>query len=58
MDNTYYAYAWIGNTHSNSYQIRCNKFHNNLQGREYSTTAEKWSSFIAVAIFEIYSSCF
>ena len=31
--------------------IQC---HNNFQKIEYRTVAEKWSSFVVVAIFEIY----
>ena len=57
-----YAYAWIGNVHSNYIEmhetilvIQC---HNNLRKIEYRTVVEKWSPFVVVAIFEIYLVCF
>ena len=58
-DNVY-AYAWIGNTHSNYIEMRemtilVIQCHNDLQKREYRTVAEKWSSFVVV---EIYLVCF
>ena len=30
----------------------------NLQRTEYNITEEKWSSFIVVAVLEVYLSCF
>ena len=58
-----YAYAWIGNVHSNYIEMRETilvilQCHNNLRKIECRTVAEKWSSFIVVAIFETYLVCF